>query len=137
MGFTDVHAPGEEVAARLAQITRGIGADVVFEATGVPALVQPAAEMLRRGGTLGLLGFSFVETPINYADWQTRQLTAVGSLIYDHADFWATMQAMADGTVRPEMQHTGTVGLDDLQATFEDLASGQSRHMKVLVDPTR
>lgn len=137
LGFTDVYAPGDELDARIKEVTRGIGADVVYEATGVPKLVQTAAEMLRRGGTLGLLGFSFDPTPINYADWQTRQVTAVSNILYSHADFWATMRAIADGTVRPEEQHTGTIGLDELQATFEDLASGQSQHMKVLVDPTR
>lgn len=137
LGFTDVYEPGDEVAARLKEVTGGLGADIVYEATGVPKLVQPAAEMVRRGGTLGLLGFSFFPVEINYADWQTRELTVVSSILYSHADFKATMTAMADGTVQAEKLHSGTIGLDELQAIMEDLASGESAHVKVLVDPTK
>lgn len=137
LGFTEVFAPGEEFHSRLNELTRGIGADVVFEATGVPKLVQGAAEMTRRGGTLGLLGFSFIETPINYADWQTRELEVKSSILYSHADIRTVMEYMAAGKVQPEKYHSGTIGLDELQATLEDLASGESAHVKVLVDPTK
>lgn len=137
LGFTEVFAPGDEFQARLKEVTNGIGADIVYEATGVPALVQPAAEMVRRGGTLGLLGFSFFPVEINYADWQTRELTVVSSILYGHADFKATMTGMADGSIDAEKLHSGTIGLEELQNLMEDLASGTSAHTKVLVDPTK
>lgn len=136
MGFTEVFAPGDELTARLDELTGGFGVDIVYEATGVPSLVQVAASMVRRGGTLGLLGFTAVPAEIDYADWQTRELTVISSILYTHSDFHASMAAMASGQIQPEKLHTGTIGLDELQATFEDLDSGSSTHMKVLVDPS-
>jgi (R,R)-butanediol dehydrogenase/meso-butanediol dehydrogenase/diacetyl reductase len=47
------------------------------------------------------------------------------------------MGMMADGRIVVDPLHTSTVGLDDLDTVFADLASGDSTELKVLVDPIR
>ncbi|APU14960.1 MULTISPECIES: zinc-dependent alcohol dehydrogenase [Actinoalloteichus] len=137
LGFTEVHEPGEGFVARLRQITDGLGADVVYECSGVADLLQSSAELVRRGGLLALLGYPVTSSDVSYGDWQSRELTVLGSLAYNHEDFVGAMRSIAGGSVRTEELHTGTVGLDDLSRLLEELASGQSRHAKVLVDPRR
>jgi threonine dehydrogenase-like Zn-dependent dehydrogenase len=43
-------------------------ADVVYEGTGVPSLFQSTAELVRRGGTLALLGYPMENSSVSYGD---------------------------------------------------------------------
>lgn len=134
LDFSDVVDPGD-LRSVLDERTDGLGADVVYECAGVAALLQPAAELARRGGTLALLGYPLQESTVSYADWQTRELTIIGSLAYNHEDFVGSMRAIASGRLDVAALHTGTVALSALASILEELDSGRSAHTKVLVDP--
>nr|WP_296775991.1 zinc-binding dehydrogenase [Rhodococcus sp. (in: high G+C Gram-positive bacteria)] len=134
LGFTDVVEPGE-LNAVLRAATNGLGADVLFECTGVASLLQPSAELVRRGGILSLLGYPGTDSQVSYGDWQSRELTVIGSLAYSHEDFFGSMTAIAEKRIDVLSLHTGTIGLDQLTAMFVELDSGTSTHAKVLVDP--
>lgn len=137
LGFTEVFEPGAAVRAHLDEITGGLGVDVLYECTGAAALLQPSAELVRRGGVLSLLGFPMTDSTVSYGDWQIRELTVIGSLAYTHADFLGAQRAIADGSVQVESLHTGTVGLSELATLMDELDSGTTTHAKVLVDPRR
>ncbi|WP_028473252.1 zinc-dependent alcohol dehydrogenase [Nocardioides alkalitolerans] len=137
LGFTEVLAPGDAAREAVLAATDGLGADVLYECTGVAALLQPSAELVRRGGTLSLLGFPMTDSTVSYGDWQVRELTVVGSLAYNHEDFLGAQRAIADGSVQVAGLHTGTIGLGDLQTMLDELDSGETTHAKVLVDPSR
>lgn len=136
LGFTEVLEP-DDLPTYVRETSEGRGADVVYECTGVAGLFQPTAELVRRGGTLALLGFPMTTSEVSYADWQQRELTVIGSLAYNHEDFIGAMQSIASGAVDVALLHTGTIGLGELEATFTELDSGTSTHAKVLVDPRR
>ncbi|ROP65882.1 zinc-binding dehydrogenase [Curtobacterium sp. ZW137] len=136
LGFDAVFAPGDDFRAHLQRVSDGLGADVLYECTGAPTLFQASAELVRRGGTLALLGYPMTTSEVSYGDWQSRQLTVIGSLAYTHEDFVGAMAAIASGAVDVDVLHTATVGLDGLEAVLRDLGSGTSKETKVLVDPT-
>lgn len=136
LGFTDVVRP-DELRETLAEVSGGLGADVLFECSGVASLLQPSAELVRRGGTLALLGYPGTDSSVSYGDWQSRELTVVGSLAYTHSDFLGAMTLVAQGRIDVASLHTGTIGLDQLEPMFDELDSGHSTHTKVLVDPRR
>ncbi|MCL8025039.1 zinc-dependent alcohol dehydrogenase [Nocardioides bruguierae] len=137
LGFTDVREPGEATQEHLLALTDGRGADVLYECTGAAALLQPSAELVRRGGTLSLLGFPMTDSTVSYGDWQVRELRVVSSLAYLHEDFVGAVRSIADGSVAVAGLHTGTIGLSELAATMDELDSGRTSHAKVLVDPRR
>ncbi len=134
LGFTDVVGPSD-LKAVVEAATDGRGADVLYECAGVAALLQPSAELVRRGGTLALLGFPLDTSTVSYGDWQTRELTVIGSLAYNHEDFLATIAAIAAKRLDVAPLHTGTVGLAALGDLLEELDSGASTQTKVLVSP--
>ena len=136
LGFTDVVDPAE-LTQRLEDVTAGLGADVVFECSGVASLFQPSAELVRRGGTLALLGYPGTDSSVSYGDWQSRELTVIGSLAYTHSDFLGAMTLVAEGRIDVASLHSGTIGLGELESMFAELDSGRSSHTKVLVDPRR
>jgi (R,R)-butanediol dehydrogenase/meso-butanediol dehydrogenase/diacetyl reductase len=86
---------------------------------------------------LALLGFPMTTSEVSYGDWQLRELTVIGSLAYLHDDFVGAMRAIADGSVRVDVLHTGTIGLGELSDLMDELDSGRTEHAKVLVDPSR
>ncbi|MBB5844559.1 (R,R)-butanediol dehydrogenase/meso-butanediol dehydrogenase/diacetyl reductase [Conyzicola lurida] len=137
LGFTEVFAPGAEFSAYVFASSNGLGADVLYECTGVAQLMQASAELVRRGGTLALLGYPGTTSVVSYPDWQSRELTVVGSLAYNHEDFTGAMLAIASGAVDVASLHTRTVGLDELQSVLDELDTGTSADAKVLVDPRR
>ncbi|WP_229055133.1 zinc-binding dehydrogenase [Aeromicrobium sp. Leaf350] len=135
LGFTEVHEPGDAFRAQLLSLTDDLGADVLYECTGAAGLFQSSAELVRRGGTLALLGFPMTTSEVSYGDWQIRELTVIGSLAYNHEDFLGAQRAIADGSVSVEGLHTGTIGLSELETLFTELDGGATSHAKVLVDP--
>jgi (R,R)-butanediol dehydrogenase/meso-butanediol dehydrogenase/diacetyl reductase len=137
LGFSEVFAPGTAFRERLNQLTAGLGADVLYECSGVASLFQPSAELVRRGGQLSLLGFPMDSSQVSYGDWQARELTVIGSVAYNREDFAGAMRSIANGGVRVEPLITATIALSGLTDLLDDLDSGQSQHAKVLVDPRR
>ncbi|WP_209311404.1 zinc-dependent alcohol dehydrogenase [Streptomyces spiramenti] len=134
LGFRDVVAP-EGLRELLTRAGEGLGADVLFECAGVASLLQPSAELVRRGGTLALLGFPLTDSAVSYGDWQSRELTVIGSLAYNREDFLGTMRSIAERRIDVASLHTGTVGLSRLGDLLEELDAGDSAHTKVFVDP--
>ncbi|WP_207786369.1 zinc-binding dehydrogenase [Micromonospora globispora] len=92
---------------------------------------------MRRGATLALLGYPLENSSVSYGDWQSRELTVIGSLAYNHEDFVGAMQAIAAGRIDVASLHSGTFGLSSLKDILEELDSGRSEHVKVLIDPKR
>jgi (R,R)-butanediol dehydrogenase/meso-butanediol dehydrogenase/diacetyl reductase len=137
LGFTEVRAPGADFVEFVASSSNGLGADVLYECTGVAKLFQASAELVRRGGTLSLLGFPMGTSEVSYPDWQVRELTVIGSLAYNREDFTGAMLTIQSGAVNVDVLHTKTVALSELQDVLDDLDSGQSVEAKVLVDPRR
>lgn len=131
---TEVFDAGQDVGEHLTDIN-GLGVDVLYECTGVASLFQPSAELVRRGGTLALLGFPMTTSEVSYGDWQIRELSVIGSLADSHNDFLGAQRAIADGSVQVTALHSGTISLSRLAPTMEELDSGHTRHSKVLVDP--
>jgi (R,R)-butanediol dehydrogenase / meso-butanediol dehydrogenase / diacetyl reductase len=130
-----VFEPGHGFVDAVTTASDGRGADGLFECTGVASLLQPSAELVRRGGTLSLLGYPITESSVSYGDWQSRELRVVGSLAYSHEDFLGAMRSIASGAVDVGPLITSTVGLADLPDVLTELGSGGTTQAKVLVEP--
>jgi len=137
LGATVVVDPrSESVDERVKEICGRRGPDIVFECAGVPATIDQAVSLVRRGGTMSLVGFATVPAEINPGSWLTREVRVVASLGYVHEEFDVAMQLVADGRLRLKPLCTDTVGLDDLESAFQRLLSGAG-DVKLLVDPHR
>ena len=112
-----------------------MGADVVIECAGVPALLQTAVDLARPGGLVSLVSFLSQPATINAARWLAKEITVVASNAFTHDDFRRSMIFLSDGRVKAAPLHTRTVPLEQLEATLRYLAAGPSDDIKVLVDP--
>lgn len=124
-----------EAPERCRSASGDVGADVVVEASGVPALLQGAIDLACAGGTVTLLSYLASPSEVNGARLMAREVRVVGANAYTRADFPRVMGMIADGRVRVEPLHTRTVGLDGLPQALADLAAGTGDDVKILVRP--
>jgi len=136
LGAHHVVDAGKEASSLVAELTKGLGADVVYECVGRPKAVQSAVDLARRGGAMCLIGLADGEAAISPASWLVKEIRVTAALAYTNEEFDMVMGMIADGRFRTAPLHTRTVGLHDLADALADLASGQSVDVKVLVDPT-
>jgi len=133
LGATLVCTP-EEVRELVAERTGGLGADAVFECVGRPDTIQSAADLARRGASLTIIGLSHRPASISPGSFLMKELDLHCSIAYQHAEFDRAMAMMAEGRVRADPIHTGTVGMDGLESAIQGLAAG-SKDTKILLDP--
>jgi (R,R)-butanediol dehydrogenase/meso-butanediol dehydrogenase/diacetyl reductase len=135
LGATRVVDPFDpDFEAKVRAACGSLGADVVFECAGVPATIDQSVSLVKRGGVVSLVGMATLPAQIAPAAWLAREVRLVASLGYLHEEFRVAMQLAADGRLRLEPLHSGTVGLDGLEAAFQRLLSGGG-DVKILVDP--
>jgi L-iditol 2-dehydrogenase len=105
-GFHTVVAFQENVEKRVAELTDGIGPDVVIEASGGPGTFRLAAELVRRGGQIGLIGISR-EEPFNAARLVSKNVAVFGSNTRTPATWERAMSLVATRKldVRPLITH--------------------------------
>jgi (R,R)-butanediol dehydrogenase/meso-butanediol dehydrogenase/diacetyl reductase len=133
----DVVVHPDVAAEAIGELTRGLGADIVYECVGRPFAIQRAVDYARRGGAVCLIGLADQDAMITPGAWLVKEVAFSAALAYFHEEFEMAMGMIADGRVRVEPLHTSTVGLGGLDAALADLAGGASAQTKVLVNPRR
>lgn len=133
LGANHVFHP-DEAAGQIRELTSGLGADVVYECAGVPATVQSAVDLARRGGRMILIGLASGTATIDPRIWLVKEIGLQAALAYTHEEFAMAMGLVADGRIDVDALHTQTVGLEGLHDALAGLSDG-SGQMKVLVDP--
>jgi 2-desacetyl-2-hydroxyethyl bacteriochlorophyllide A dehydrogenase len=113
LGVTAVS--GDELAAAAG----GRPIDVVFEATGAPALVQGAMELVRPAGTVVLIALYEEPAQIVPTLAVQKELTVRGSAIFTPGEFEEAVELLAAGKVRGRPLITHRLALEDLGEAFE------------------
>jgi len=124
----------DDAGAQIAELTSGLGADIVFECAGIPATIQSAVDLARRGGRMCLIGFTNEPATIDPRIWLVKEIGLQAALAYTHEEFEMAMGLVADGRIDVDAMHTQTVGLAGINDALAGLAAGTGQ-MKVLVDP--
>lgn len=105
--------------------------DVLFECTGVAAVVASAVPALRPGATLMQLGLGGDMT-LPVQAMTAKELVFKGSFRF-HAEFFTAIELMRQGRLNVKPLVTHSIPLGDMQAAF-DLASDRSQAVKVQLD---
>jgi L-iditol 2-dehydrogenase len=135
LGATEaLPAPGADVPAEVRALTGGRGADVAFDAVGLAATVSTAAQCLRKGGALTLIGNLAPSADLPLQAVVTRQLSLFGSCA-SAGEYPACLDLMARGVVDVDPLISAVAPLSEGNAWFQRLYAGEAGLIKVVLQP--
>jgi L-iditol 2-dehydrogenase len=124
----------DDVVPAVAQATEGRGADVAFEAVGIPATVKTAIEVVRRGATVTLVGNLSPSAEIPLQAVVTRQLRLQGSCAIA-GEYPAALAMIERGIVNVDAMTSAVAPLAEGAAWFDRLYRKERGLMKVVLKP--
>ena len=111
-----------------------VKAAVVFEAVGVPGIIDDILLRARPGTRLVVAGVCMQPDSFHPFFAIAKEINVQFVLAYNPEEFAGTLRALAEGEIAAPPMITGEVGLDAVGAAFDDLADPE-RHCKILVTP--
>jgi 2-desacetyl-2-hydroxyethyl bacteriochlorophyllide A dehydrogenase len=132
LGFGVIDPVNEDAVAEVNHWTQDAGADVVFEVSGAAAALRSATSFAKVRGTLVVVAIHPVPREIDVQRVFWRELSILGARVYEREDFTEAIRLLASGVIPADRLITDVVLLEEAQAAFARLESGQA--MKVLVD---
>jgi 2-desacetyl-2-hydroxyethyl bacteriochlorophyllide A dehydrogenase len=107
---------------------------VVFDAVGVPGIIDDVMRRARAGTRLVVVGVCMQADTVHPFFAIAKEISVQFVLAYSPEEFGDSLRAIAEGDIDVTPMITGSVGLEDVGAAFDDLADPE-RHCKILVTP--
>ncbi|OBI15058.1 zinc-binding dehydrogenase [Mycobacterium sp. E2497] len=107
---------------------------VVFEAVGVPGIIDDVLLRARPGTRLVVAGVCMQPDTVHPFFAIAKEINVQFVLAYTPEEFTDSLRALAEGDIDVSPLITGEVGLDGVGEAFDELADPE-RHCKVLVTP--
>jgi threonine dehydrogenase-like Zn-dependent dehydrogenase len=107
---------------------------VVFEAVGVPGIIDDVLRRARPGTRLVVAGVCMQPDTVHPFFAIAKEINVQFVLAYSPEEFGDSLRALAEGEIDVTPVITGEVGLDGVGQAFDDLADPE-RHCKILVTP--
>lgn len=113
------------------------GFDKVIECCGNSAAVSSSLISVKTGGTVVLVGVSTEPVTVPLVVSVMHELTIKGAIAYTKEEFKTCIDLMASKKIDVLKFLDSVVGLDEVQASYEKLTSGDSSAIKIIVDPNK
>ena len=107
---------------------------VVFEAVGVPGVINDVFRRAPRGSRLIVAGVCMEPDTVMPFFGTAKEINVQFVLAYDPAEFAESLRAIAEGEIDVGPLITSEVGLDGVSAAFDELAKPDTQ-CKILVTP--
>lgn len=135
MGAHDAVDPREETAwAAWGRAGNG-RPPVVFEAIGVPGIINDILKMAPSGARVVVVGVCMENDTINPFFGISKELNIQFALGYDPMEFAGSLRSIAEGEIDVAPMVTAEVGLDKVAWAFDALGNPEE-HCKIIVTPT-
>ena len=134
MGATEVVDPSEEPAIAAWRRVDGSRSLVIFEAVGVPGMLDAAIGEAPAGAQVLVVGVCMEPDVVRPGIAVVKELNLQFVFGYDPLQFQTTLRRIAEGEIDVSPMITGRVDLDVVPAAFEALGDPDA-HAKILVIP--
>jgi S-(hydroxymethyl)glutathione dehydrogenase/alcohol dehydrogenase len=137
-GATDIVTGGDGVVEKVLELTGG-GADYAFEAVGIPAVQRQAFLMLRRRGTLVLIGLPRMGSDLSVPALPmiARELRVIGSVM-GSVPFQRVIPTYAqlylDGRLTLDPLISQRITLAEINKGYEQLIAGETARSVIVFD---
>ena len=125
---------GREDAVRaVMELTDGLGADVAFEAVGVPQTFELATELIRPGGRVANIGVHGKPATLHLEKLWIRDVTVTTGLV-DTFTIPQLMKLVASGRLDPSLFATHRFPLEDTMGAYDTFADAATTNaLKVVL----
>jgi D-xylulose reductase len=131
-GITPVNVKTGDLAAAVRRVTDGWGADVVFEASGSPAVYKGLFDLVRPGGCAVLVGIPIDPVAFDVAGAQAREARV--ETVFRYANVYPRALALlASGKVDLKPLISATYPFEDAVQAFQRAAEGRGGDIKVQI----
>ena len=123
-----------DIAARIAELTNGLGADLAVEAVGATDPIKTAIQGVRKGGAATLVGNirPTVEIPLQAV--VSRQIRLQGSCA-SSGEYPVCIDLLSRGAIKVDPIISARAPLEEGPEWFERLYAHDSKLMKVVLEP--
>ena len=118
---TTINNSSEDPIAAVMELTDGLGADVAFEAVGVPQTFELAAELIRPGGRVANIGVHGQSATLHLEKLWIRDVTITTGLV-DTFSIPRLMRLISSGRLDPSLFATHRYALDDTMSAYDTFA---------------
>ena len=131
---TTINNAREDAHARVMELTDGLGADVAFEAVGVPQTFELAAELIRPCGRVANIGVHGKPVTLHLETLWTRDVTITTGLV-DTYTIPRLLKLVASGRLDPTIFATHRFALGDTMSAYDTFADAASTNaLKVVLE---
>ncbi|MHC5056598.1 MAG: zinc-dependent alcohol dehydrogenase [Planctomycetota bacterium] len=123
----------EKLEERVRELTLGIGADRVIEAVGAPETLAQTVKLVRRGGTVMLIGWTGAQTDsLDLTSVTLDELTLLGTLGFCN-DYPVALKLMSMGKVKVAPIITHRMPLSDVEKGIRMLRDHEPGVWKIAI----
>ena len=123
----------EDARAQIMELTDGLGADVAFEAVGVPDTFELACELIRPGGRVANIGVHGHPATLHLERLWTRDVTITTGLV-DTYTIPRLLKLVISGRLDPTVFATHHFALEDTMAAYDTFAdASKTAALKVVL----
>ncbi|GAA0191959.1 MULTISPECIES: 2,3-butanediol dehydrogenase [Glutamicibacter] len=124
-----------DVAEKIRELTGGKGADVGFECSSVPVVLDMLIDAVRPAGVIVNVSIWGRKPEVDMPNLVLKEIDLRGTIGYanDHPD---TIELVSSGKLDLAPFITGRIGLDELVSEgFDQLINNNEHHVKIIVNP--
>jgi L-iditol 2-dehydrogenase len=134
LGATKTLLSGEDLPKRVADLTGGIGVDVVIEAVGASQTIALAIDSVKKGGSVILVGNITPEVNIHLQKVVSRQIRLQGSCA-SAGEYPRAIELVSRGEIQVRPLISAVAPLAQGPQWFERLHAREANLMKVVLTP--
>lgn len=127
-----INSRSQDVVERVMELTGGMGADIVFEASGTSACTAMAPKLTMRGGVITLIGCTHGETPFEFYQIIEKEISIKPIFRYRN-NYPTAVKALAEGKVNLEQLVTKEFPLEQAKEAFDAALHDNQNNIKVMV----
>lgn len=128
-----VDSSSEDAVARILELTEGQGADIVFETAGSKITAAQTSFLVKRGGTIVMVGNIFEDTPFSFRNMYKKEAQLKTVFRYRNT-YPVAIQAVAGGKIPVKEIVSAQFDFEHAQQAFENAVDDKRNCIKNIIN---
>jgi len=134
LGFYVIDSSKNNVGEKIQKMTKGKGADVVFDTAAVSQVASQLVSLIRPRGKIVIVGLYKQPPSVDLLDIIFKEGHLLGSRVYSEVDFEKAVNLITSGKLKIEPLITHRLSLEEINEGIKLLEKGKNA-MKIVLSP--